>query len=72
MKGKPDRKQSIKSREVLSQLAKAFSRLDVNKNGSISKAEFISGLLKDKEVKDCDCQQSHLHTDLYNENTVKP
>eukprot|EP00468_Gymnochlora_sp_CCMP2014_P005364 CAMPEP_0167762000 /NCGR_PEP_ID=MMETSP0110_2-20121227/12500_1 /TAXON_ID=629695 /ORGANISM="Gymnochlora sp., Strain CCMP2014" /LENGTH=349 /DNA_ID=CAMNT_0007648777 /DNA_START=11 /DNA_END=1060 /DNA_ORIENTATION=+ len=41
---------TIKSKEVLAMLAKAFSRLDNNKDGTISKQEFVAGVLKDKEV----------------------
>jgi len=41
---------TIESKEVLEMLAKAFSKLDVNKDGTISKQEFVAGVLKDPEV----------------------
>mmetsp|Transcript_8751 Transcript_8751/g.16113 ORF Transcript_8751/g.16113 Transcript_8751/m.16113 type:complete len:311 (+) Transcript_8751:141-1073(+) len=46
---------TIKSNVLLEKLAEAFSHLDVNNDGQISKQEFISGVLKDSEI------QSILH-----------
>lgn len=41
---------SIHSKELVKQLADAFGRLDVNKDGKVDRQEFISGILKDKDI----------------------
>ncbi len=43
---------SIKSDRLLEQLATAFAKLDVNKNGKIGRSEFINGIMNDKEMQE--------------------
>uniref|UniRef100_A0A7S2XIF6 EF-hand domain-containing protein n=1 Tax=Lotharella oceanica TaxID=641309 RepID=A0A7S2XIF6_9EUKA len=42
--------ESIESKEVLEKLVQAFSKLDVNHDGTISKQEFITGILADPTI----------------------
>jgi len=42
--------ETIQSEDVLTKLAAAFSKMDVNQDGTISKQEFIQGVLQDKEI----------------------
>ena len=41
---------SVSSEEFLKKLTAAFSKLDVNKDGMVSRQEFIAGVLNDKEM----------------------
>jgi len=44
--------QKIETKAALEALAQAFKKLDVNHDGSISKQEFVAGVMKDKEIQD--------------------